>query len=148
MLFAVQCCKSAWTRGNGDKEAHGQQDRHDDGQGHVLIVHLLVFVARYLGRTAQGLHAHDQRLHQDDDAPQERLFQNGIAVLDAVDRLDVHVDRPVGFAHGDGHLFRAAHHDALNDGLAADIEFCHVTHSSKFVRIQLQQSLSSAVCVA
>jgi hypothetical protein len=115
-----------------DRHQHGDDDRAGpDAAGDLL----LVLGQLGVGADAQGLEADGQRLAERHDAADERqaqdavlLEQRGQRVADDLDRAerDLLGLQPAlaqllgrGLAHGDRPGRDAAHHDALEDGLAA-----------------------------
>ena len=88
-------------------------------------------------RVHQRLHAADHGVHKGHSAAQHGQTENGIAVADELQLLDL-LDQPLLGADDDGLLFRSAHEDALNERLTADggaefgfclVLLCHVGFS-------------------
>ena len=85
-----------------------------------LVVALLGLRDGVVGRDGQRAEADRERLAERDDAADDREPQRPVARRQRGDRAVDLGDLPVGLADGDRPVARSAHHDALQDGLAAD----------------------------
>ena len=79
-----------------------------------------VLLRRVVGGDRERAEADRERLAERDDAADDRQPQRPVARHQRIDRAPDVRDLAVGLADGDGPVARAAHHDALEDGLAAD----------------------------
>ena len=113
---------------------HGQQDEEHDGE-HAAEHHrdrdllagelLLLGVAGKRCRDRERLHRERKRLDERDAAAHDRPAHPAVLRGSRGQVVLLGVDRPVGRAHGDGPVELAAHHDAFEDGLAADMGVGH-----------------------
>ena len=79
----------------------------------------LLVLGQEVGGIRQRLHALDHRVKKHDHAADERPAEDRVLFLDKVQLVDL-FDQPVLGAADDGLLFRAAHENALDEGLPAD----------------------------
>ena len=122
-------------RGQENEEKQRQRDAENDGCAYNELLRLLsrkmlfnplVELVRFAlllernkgGRIGQRLHALDERGKEDRAAADQRPAEYGIAILDEPELL-CFFDKSVGRAADYSLLFRAAHHDALNERLTA-----------------------------
>lgn len=108
--------RARWDRNEEDAREH---EREEDRARHLLVGELFILLAGHLGRIRERADADDERLNERDRAAQHRLLEDGIAVRDGVDVLRLDLDLPVRVAHRRRRELRPAHHDALDDRLAA-----------------------------
>ena len=135
------------------KKPDGQAQRQHDRQRHdellqlfaaelllqpqIELRRLALLLGEEVRRVHQRLHAADHGVHKGHSAAQHGQAENGIAVADELQLLDL-LDQPLLGADDDGLLFRSAHEDALNERLTADggaefgfclVLLCHVGFS-------------------
>ncbi len=102
-----------------DRDGEGEEERPaPDLLG--LGVALLRIERGVACRDRESAKADRERLAECDDAADDRQAQCPVARRERVDRAADVRDLAVGLADGDRPVPRAAHHDALEDGLAAD----------------------------
>ncbi len=105
-----------------EEEADGEGEGDDERAAELLAAELLLLLADGLvGRHREGAHPDDQRLHERHDAAHDRRLEDRIALHPADEGELVDADGVVGAAHGQRPVADAAHHDAFDDGLAADL---------------------------
>src|SRR5665647_611070 len=105
-----------------EEEADGEGEGDDERAADLLAAELLLLLADGLvGRHGEGTHPDHQRLDERYDAADDRRLEDRIALHPAHQRELVDADGVVGAAHGERPVVHAAHHDALDDGLAADL---------------------------
>ena len=105
-----------------EEEADGEGEGDDERAAELLAAELLLLFADGLvGRHREGAHPDDQRFDERHDAAHDRRLEDGIALHPADEGELVDADGVVGAAHGERPVAHAAHHDALDDGLAADL---------------------------
>ena len=132
-----------------DRQAQRQHDRQRHNellqlfaaelllQPQIELRRLALLLGEEVRRVHQRLHAADHGVHKGHSAAQHGQAENGIAVTDELQLLDL-LDQPLLGADDDGLLFRSAHEDALNERLTADggaefgfclVLLCHVGFS-------------------
>ena len=137
------------------EQSEGQHHRQHRGDGHqqlfkelvplagllvLLLGFLLLVQAGELRRAHQALVAEGEGVVHVEQAPDEGQLAELVAIL-SVGFILLYDDLTGGVPHGHGGLFRAAHHDALQQRLAADTGlFCHVFLS--FLRAARAKSVS------
>ncbi len=109
-------------QGRHEEEADGEGEGDDERAAELLAAELLLLLADGLvGRHGEGAHPDDQRLDERHDAADDRDLEDRIAHHPADQGELVNADGVVGAAHGQRPVVHAAHHDAFDDGLAADL---------------------------
>ena len=122
--------------GQNDEEeegqAHAQDHRHGQDPLHEGLAAELGFDPLFelggffllfrveLRRPHEGLHAVDQGADEGEHAPDEGQTQGRVLVLDELQFILLDLQTTLLVADHDGLLLRAAHHDALDEGLSTD----------------------------
>ena len=105
-----------------EEQADGEGEGDDERDADLLLAQLLLLLAqRLVGRDRERADADGERLDQGDDAAQDRQLEDRVALHPAHERPVVEADGLVRTAHGERPPVDAAHHDALDDGLPADL---------------------------
>ncbi len=105
-----------------EEEGDGEPEGDDERDADLLLAELLLLLAeRLVGRHRQGAHADDERLDERHDAADDGQLEDGVADHPGDEREVVQADGLVGAAYGERPVVHAAHHDALDHGLAADL---------------------------
>src|SRR5665647_2797127 len=105
-----------------EKQADGEGQGDEERDADLLLAERLFFFAqRLVGRHREGAQPDHQRLDERDHAADDRRLEDRIALHPADQGELVDADGVVGAAHGERPVVDAAHHDALDDGLAADL---------------------------
>ena len=117
-------------RGDDQGQQEEDPDPHDGGdaehQRHAALAQLDALVLGLeAGRPDEPAGADDQGLVQDDEPAHERGPREPVAVEAGIEALGREHDPAVGVAERDGDRVAAAHHDALDQRLAAVVEAGH-----------------------
>jgi hypothetical protein len=108
-----------------EEQADGEDQGDDQRDADLLLAERLhVFFGHahgLVGGLGEGLDADDERLDERDDAADDGRLEDRVPDHPADERVLVHADGVVRVAHGERPVVHAAHHAALDHGLAADL---------------------------